>query len=278
LRVTPAQRKKFNQDGFIVIDGAVEPHLLGPLRDATARVTEKTRSGVWPHKRAAGDDDIWGVGHLMHPDLGEPVFAQYMASDPVLDVATDLLGPGLRMSLVNMLVNPAKRDFAIGWHRDLLRKELPPAAEEAWLARYRDCVQWNTALYDDACLRVIPGSHRRAATPEERDVQFRRPMDPMPGEMTVELKAGQGVYYDPELLHRGIYSAHQRRETLVACLNRYPSEEVIPSHYHAVRWFETPGFRESLPPRLVPLYDNWLAHAEECRRRENDRSREGGTS
>src|SRR5947199_10728048 len=113
LRLTRAQHEKFNQDGFIVIDGAVEPHLFDPLREATARVTEKTRCGSWPHKRAASDDEIWGVGHLMHPDLGEPVFAQYMASDPVLDVATDLLGAGLRMSLVNMLVNPTKRDFAI---------------------------------------------------------------------------------------------------------------------------------------------------------------------
>jgi ectoine hydroxylase-related dioxygenase (phytanoyl-CoA dioxygenase family) len=266
--LTPAQREQFFERGYVVIDGAVEPDLLEPLRAAANRVTEKTRAGVWPHKRGAGSDDIWGVSHLMHPDLGEPVFAEYMASEPVLGVATDLLGPSLRMSLVNMLVNPARRDFAIGWHRDVSRREVSPAEEEAILAQHQDGVQWNTALYDEACLWVVPASHRRAATPEEREVLFRHPMEPMPGEMVVELKAGQGVYYNSLLLHRGIYSAGHRRETIHACLNRHPATELYPPHYHSVRWFETPGFRESLPPSLHPLYDNWLAHAEACRRLE----------
>jgi hypothetical protein len=266
--LTPDQQTHFQRYGYLILDDAIEPHLLEPLRAAAGRVTERTRAGSWPHKRATGTDDIWGVGNLMHPELGEPVFADYMASDPVIEVGKALLGPGLRMSLVNMLVNPVQRDFAIAWHRDLLREELPPEEELAWLERNRDCLQWNAALYDDACLRVIPGSHRRAATPEEREIWFRRPMEPMPGEVTVALAAGQAVYYDPELLHRGVYPSGRRRETIVACLNSYPSEAVIPHHYQAVRWFETPGFRESLPPRLWPLYDNWVAHGEECRRRE----------
>lgn len=268
MTLTPAQREQFIQEGYLIIEQAVEPHLLEPLRAAAGRVTDTTRAGQWPHRRSAGDDDIWGVNHLMHPELGEPVFAEYMASEPVLDVAAALLGPSLRLSLVNILVNPAKRDFAIGWHRDLLRQEVPPEEEVAILARHQDGVQWNTALYDEACLRIVPGSHRRPATAEEREVQFRRPMEPMPGELIVELKAGQGVYYNSQLLHRGVYPAGRRRETLHACLHRHPSDELTPLHYHAVRWLETPGFRETLPERLLPLYDNWVAFAEEIRRRE----------
>jgi ectoine hydroxylase-related dioxygenase (phytanoyl-CoA dioxygenase family) len=269
--LSKAQVRQFVEEGYVIVDEAVEPRLLEPLRAAAGRVTEKTRSGAWPHRRAAGDD-IWGVSHLMHPDLGEPVFAEYMASEPVLGVASTLLGPALRLSLVNMLVNPATRDFAIGWHRDLIRQELPPEEEAAILARHQDGVQWNTALYDEACLLIVPASHRRAATPAERDVQFRRPMDPMPGEMAVTLKAGQGVYYNSQLLHRGIYPAGQRRETLHACLHRYPSAEIHPLHYKAVQWLETPGFRDTLPARLLPLYDNWLAFAEEVRRQESARA------
>jgi ectoine hydroxylase-related dioxygenase (phytanoyl-CoA dioxygenase family) len=260
--LTSAQRKQFVEEGYLVIDQAVEPALMEPLRAAAARVTEKTRSGIWPHKGANGEDDIWGVGHLLHPDLGEPVFAEYLASAPALDVATELLGPALRLSLVNMLVNPAKRDFPSDWHRDQLKQEVPPEEEEAILARLQDGVQWNAALYDEACLLIVPGSHRRAATPEEREIQFRRPLDPMPGEMAVQLAAGQGVYHNAQILHRGRYPVGQRRETLHACLHRYPSDELIPFHYHFVRWMETPGFRATLPERLLPLHDNWLHFAE----------------
>ena len=32
--------------------------------------------------------------------------------------------------------------------------------------------QWNAALYDDECLLVVPGSHRRPRTPEEMRVNL----------------------------------------------------------------------------------------------------------
>src|SRR5579872_6225401 len=123
--LTESERSQFFSDGYVVVDQAVEPHLMEPLREAAARIVERTRTGQWPHHRAAGGGDIWGVQQLLHPDAGEPVFLEYMASDPVLEVARDLLGPALRMGLLNMLVNPARTSFAIAWHRDFLRTELP---------------------------------------------------------------------------------------------------------------------------------------------------------
>ena len=102
--LTAAQRQQFHDEGYVIIDEAVEPAMLGPLRAATGRVTERTRAGEWPYKRGAPDNDIWGVSHLLHPDLDAPIFAEYMASAPVLDVAADLLGtPELRLELVHGL-------------------------------------------------------------------------------------------------------------------------------------------------------------------------------
>jgi len=84
----------------------------------------------------------------------------------------------------------------------------------------------------------------------------------------VQLQAGQGVYYNSQLLHRGVYPAGQRRETLHACLHRYPSDELLPFQYHFVRWMENPSFRGTLPERLLPLYDNWLEFADAVKRQE----------
>jgi hypothetical protein len=264
--LSATQLRQFHEEGFVIVDSAVEPEMLDTLRAATARVTARTREGGWPHKRRAGEDDIWGVSHLLHPELEEPIFAEYMASAPVLDVAADLLGTShLRLELVNMLVNPARRDFAIGWHRDLLRQELPPEEELAALSQLQDGIQWNTALYEEACLYIVPGTHRRCATPEEREIQFRRPMEPIPGELAVALKPGQGVYYNAQLLHRGIYPATQQRETIHACLHLAGSAAHRNYYYESLRWMDTPGFGDRLPERLRPLYDNWLRDVSELR-------------
>jgi ectoine hydroxylase-related dioxygenase (phytanoyl-CoA dioxygenase family) len=264
--LSKGQREQFLNDGYVVIDQAVDPSVLEPLRAAADRVTRKARSGKWPHVRRAPEGDIWGVSHLLHPELDEPVFAEYMASPPVLEVAADLLGtPELRLELVNMLVNPARQDYAIEWHRDLLRQEVPPEEELAILSRLQDGLQWNTALYDEACLLIVPGTHRRCATQEERDAQFRRPMEPLSGQLAVELKAGQGVYYNSQLIHRGVYPAGQRRETIHACLHVAGSAAHREFYWRSLSWMDAPGFRDRLPSALRPLYDRWLADMEPFR-------------
>lgn len=254
--LTAEQIRQFHTKGYILIEHAVEPSLLEPLRAAADRVTERTRRGDWPHKREAPDGDIWGVQHLLHPDLDEPVFADYMATDPVLEVARDLLGE-VRLGLVNLLVNPARKDYAIEWHRDMIRCELPKDEEERELAKFQETLQWNTALYEDASLVILPGSHRRAATEEEREAQFRRPMDPLPHQVVVHLKAGQGVYYNNQLIHRGIYPCGRKRATLHAALALAESTDYTVD-LQALPWMAEPRFREGLPRRLHSLYDRWL--------------------
>lgn len=275
--LTHVQLQHFKDQGYLIIDNAVPKGMLKPLREATDRVTKKTRQGVWPYKRDAGGGDIWGVSHLLHPELDEPIFAEYMASPEVIDAVSDLLGlrqnamsTSLQLELVNMLVNPAKHDYEIGWHRDLVRSDLPPAEELAQLQKVQYGVQWNTALYDEACLYIVPASHLRPKTEEERDIVFHRPKEPMPNQMAVELKAGQGVYYNSNLLHRGVYSKDQRRETLHCCLSTIEGAKLMrpTSFYKSMAWMEKPGFRESLPERLIPLYDNFVRMAEQFRTKE----------
>lgn len=272
--LTSSQLQQYRDQGYVLIDPAVPKGMLTPLRAAAARITERTRSGDWPHKRAAGDDDIWGVGHLLHPGVGEPVFAEYMASSIVIEVVADLLDVSaagddtpLQLELVNMLVNPSKRDYQIGWHRDLVSTDQPPEREREELMRVQHGVQWNTALYDEACLYIVPGSHLRPSTPEEREVVKHRPKDPMPEQFIVELKAGQGVYYNANLLHRGVYAKDRRRETLHACMGTIHGASMRGALYEWLAWMADPALGTTLPPRLRPMHDNFMRMAEETKRK-----------
>ena len=161
--------------------------MLESLRKGADRITGRTRTDDWPHKRGIGDVDIWSVVHLHHPDVREPVLAEYMASDQVIEVVADLLevsssGPDtpLQLELVNMLVNPARENSEIGWHRDLVSTSQPPELELAELRKATYAVQWNTALYEDTCLLIVPGRHKRASTEQERAVVAHRPKDDLP--------------------------------------------------------------------------------------------------
>ena len=76
--------------------------------------------------------------------------------------------------------------------------------------------------------------------------------------MAVKLTAGQGVYYNANLIQRGVYTKSMRRETLHCCMGAV-DHALLRSHiYTGSSWMDRPGFRETLPERLQPLFDNFL--------------------
>jgi hypothetical protein len=94
-------KQDFLEHGYVIIPHLIAPEDLEPLREAASRVTARTRDGEWPHRRVVGrqfppygndGDDSWGVQHVMHPDLKEPVFAKWYASDRLVAAIEELLG------------------------------------------------------------------------------------------------------------------------------------------------------------------------------------------
>ncbi|KAF1981810.1 phytanoyl-CoA dioxygenase [Aulographum hederae CBS 113979] len=222
-------RTSISHHGYILLPSLLPPSTLSTLRAASASTTSLARSGHWPHIRALPKQfppwplstpsspprGIWGVQHLLHPSLpSSPVFADSYFNPAIIDVVKQILSceeDELVMELYNLLVRPDE-DFELRWHRD----DIPPSAtaeeEEERLARPSWHAQWNLALYDDSSLIVVPGSHRRARTEVER---LADPYEAdLPGQVVVEMKAGDVVFYDNNILHRGFYRGGTERMTL----------------------------------------------------------------
>lgn len=226
-------------DGFVIIPSLLSPSEITTLREAATKATTLTRAGQWPYFRTvpkqfppwpkdvppASEGGIWGVQHLLHPDMpGRREFANLYFSEKVLGIVEELLGLKstnytqgrskgeeqelLVMELLNLLVAPEQKDFELRWHRD----DIPPTVtpeEELRLLKSKSPqgrqshAQYNLALCPDTSLIVIPGSHRRIRTEAERNA------DPyeayLSGQVTVKLEPGDVVFYDSNILHRGVY-------------------------------------------------------------------------
>jgi hypothetical protein len=238
--VPPSQyRAQLLDSGYLVLPSLLPPTLLAPLRAACAHATGLARSGSWPYIRTLPKQfppwpsdpsaGIWGVQHLLHPSMAsQPLFAASYFSGAVAAVVARLMEcpeQELVMELYNLLVRP-ERDFELRWHRDDVPPEATTAEEERRLggdmAQGRERVyshaQWNLALYDDESLVVVPRSHRRARTQAERDAgPYEREME---GAVVVKLRAGDVVFYDNNILHRGVYKADKERMTLHGSMGR----------------------------------------------------------
>lgn len=153
--------------------------------------------------------------HLLHPSNPEhTLFAKSYFDAELLKYVAALIEcsqDDLTMELYNMLVR-TDSDFALRWHRDDIAATATAEEELQRLSKPGFHAQWNLALYDDSSLFLVPGSHRRARTDAERTA------DPyesnMPGQITVNLKAGQVAFYNNNILHRGVYDSRKERMTL----------------------------------------------------------------
>src|SRR5271170_6480060 len=145
-------KSQYESQGFLIVPCLIPPEISTELEQACDRVISLTRSGSWKHRRTLGKQfppwedespDSWGVQHVMHPELNEPVFAQWYTSDALLQVIKALLDcedEHLQMGTLpisilsystltefwlvatqerfNLLINPVSQEFSLGWHRD----------------------------------------------------------------------------------------------------------------------------------------------------------------
>ncbi|KAI0822153.1 hypothetical protein BC628DRAFT_1391219 [Trametes gibbosa] len=263
----PSIKEQYNEQGYVVIPGLITPEHLNALEIASERVIARTRADKWPHRRTVGrqfppygdgDPDSWGVQHVMHPDLGEPAFARWYTSDPLVNAVRELLGceeDVLQMELFNMLINPTSNSFALRWHRDDVRETATEDEERIALSIWHHGTQWNTALREDSCLFIVPGSHKRPRTPEQRahSSTLDPPTDPlaMPGAIRVALHPGETVFYNNNILHCATYDPHAPRVTLHACMGETLGGPARARNVlqHGLEWMKEDRFAETLDAR-----------------------------
>lgn len=223
------------RDGFVVVPNLLTPSEIAHYRTIATKATTKTRTGGWPHFRTvpkqfppwpttpppASEGGIWGVQHLLHPDMEDrQSFAKCYFSPSILAVVSELVGvkegdsedESLVMELFNLLVAPETKDFELRWHRDDIPETATAEEELAQLAAKspggrQSHAQYNLALCPDASLIVVPGSHRRARTDVERTAEPYA--SHLPGQLIVQLQPGDAVFYDSNILHRGVYKGKE---------------------------------------------------------------------
>lgn len=221
---------RLNRDGFVIIPKALTGNKLERLREAAHHAAQLGRDGKWPDVRTLpkqfppwkvpeganpAADGIWGVQGVMHPEMpGHEEFIRWYFSDAIISPTKELLQCGdddLVLELFNLLIRP-ERDFELRWHRDDIAATATAEEELERLNKPAFSAQWNLALYDDSSLVVVPKSHVRARTDTERSADpFEKTL---PDQLVVKMGPGDVVFYNNNILHRGVYDASVERMTL----------------------------------------------------------------
>ena len=137
-----------------------------------------------------------------------------------LELVESLIGPDLVMGGAALIVGLEGQTYKQGWHRDILQIPAEHLDDRQFSRNwFHNCIQVNLAFEDDESFWCVPGSHNRPNTPAEAQAfgekKYDSPIDAeMPGGRAIELKSGQGIFYNNNVIHRGHNADSHRRLTL----------------------------------------------------------------
>lgn len=250
--LTEEQVQAFYDEGYVVVRGIVAEGDLPHYRAAYERMVEKVAAN--PSKEYGTrimNGETWGCNALLHPDLYEPAFTDFLDNEKLLSALSSILGPDLRVAGLKAIWSPATVEYDLIWHRD-------GPNEDYSLDGSQPHIQFNTALYPDASFRLVPGSHRRPLTDAEL-AQARTGTGPLPGETVCALEPGDALFMHSKTFHRGQCPAGTLRRSFHTILSRTDKPISADELAKYRRWYDALGLEGTLPPRVQRLFDNMLA-------------------
>jgi hypothetical protein len=223
ITMTIVQRDRlqfFRVQGYFVLPAFLNPTELRELRLACDIALERAR--------AESSDN----GHTT-PKIGLFTEPSHFSDQPgALDRLTKFVGSARVCALLEGLApegedgtphlkntdyyhEQTKRDWDGDWHRDSQFGQPDPELERRRILTTTS-VHVRVALEDDACLEIVPGSHRRWDTPEELQIRkgSKRASSAMTGATRIALEAGDACVFHAWSIHRATYRRTPLRRTL----------------------------------------------------------------
>lgn len=249
-------KEEFFDQGYSIVEDAVEAEMLDRLENGARNVWGKVRSGAVDV--AGNGPDAGFIFGLLAPEFGEPVFAEHLISAPISRYVEAFIGTELRLGHVHLWCS--RGGYDTGWHRDVGGQERDGTeeVEMAMLNKPMTGLRWQLALVDDPCLWVVPGSQQRYRTDEERHALIVDRKVEISGQENIVLKRGQVLFWSGYTIHRGRTPADlAERLSMTAALRIHHPDDPPEELDERFRWRLADNIRASLPGKMQLYYDRW---------------------
>ena len=212
--MTDAQRDHFDQQGYLIVEDALDSRMVGCLLEAADRVDARERK-----HRAIAPNEIMAKFRTI---VEEDIFLELLDWPRTFPLVWDILGWNIQHYISHLIYYPpepkqAEAHKAGGWHQDGGRPV--PEMERPHPRLSLKVAFWltDTDQPDRGGIRIVPGSHKRD-TPPDREPKG-GPNSPtgagFEAMVQVRVKAGTAVLFDRRLWHsRGLNTSDVTRKVL----------------------------------------------------------------
>ncbi|MCA1595384.1 MAG: phytanoyl-CoA dioxygenase family protein [Chloroflexi bacterium] len=209
------------------------------------------------------------IRHLEHPqwhtgDRSHWRLLMETVADPrCLQPVEEIFGGASLFRCTSLFFNPRFESAEGDWHRDL-QFLLPD--EDAVRTSLRTSpaagIQFQIALIDNDDVEYVPYSPTRYDLPGEHffrcaDGRSHNTESGMPGALRLSLRAGDGLIFNPNGIHRGRYHTDIPRRTLM--LTYTPRDTPCADWFSHQPWMLEPGYLDALSVSARSYFEDFIA-------------------
>jgi ectoine hydroxylase-related dioxygenase (phytanoyl-CoA dioxygenase family) len=225
-RLEPQQRRSFEEDGFLIVRGALTAEQLADVREAADRV-----AGSFLTKPPIDDKPAYNYLDERPGLLREKALFALVSHSSTVSLIVQLLGPNIHLhstALICKRPSPAAPVSRFGWHRDI---RIPRDLGHAALPRVGIKVCYCLTDFHEpqsGMTLLARGSHRRTAPLAVRQGE----VDPSDLEVCdLRLDAGDAFLFENRLFH-------------TAAPNRSGRCSKVVLYGYSYRWMKTETYLE----------------------------------
>ena len=247
------KKKELIEQGYTTISGLITDIELVNLKEALERVIKKVNADPYKHNARLTYDgpdfkDTLNTWQLISPELYEEDIVNLLGKDELQSAVRYVLGTkDLRFGYAYAFWSPKKVDYKLVWHRDIVDAN---TYNESGIPNHV-CI--TIALNDDDGFWAIPGSHKRGPTEFENPHVEKTNDTNLPNTENVVVKAGDILFFNSWLIHRGEAKAGTKRRMIQFRIE--PIEEQLSANIISP-WMQDEEYLRKLPVNVRSMVEN----------------------
>lgn len=150
-------------------------------------------------------------------------FFQTIASHRLTQLIDSMFGNEIYFHNTQLFFNPFENNRHPYWHRDM---QYSPIDDSILKNEQRNMLSLHVRipLIQEKGIELIPGTHQRWDTAQERDVRLElnghKNSEDLPGAVLIELAPGDVLIFSAQMIHRGNYRLNESRKALDLCIGK----------------------------------------------------------
>ena len=205
---TPDQREHIDEQGFLIVENALEPFGLERVRAAYEDIQRQTETAWADSVRNGTFKGGYGNGPDAHTmgDIHQydPLFLDIAENPLVLPILKEIVGPDVQTMEMVAHCHHAGTNAHTGWHRDWPAWRHPQFMLKAKVFYFLD-----DQTPDMGCFSLVPGSHKHDEYPS-RTEYVGETLERMPGLKKIVAKAGSAIIWNVLCWHSGLANTSSR--------------------------------------------------------------------